>query len=188
MNGPGTRSLEVRLPPVTFAAATTNPERMPSPLRNRFRTIELSPYTDADLAEIVLRAAARDGFGVEPQAACVLARASSGTARMAIGLYLEMRVWVEARGRKSATAEDARTTLLCAELDENGFGPVHRRILTILRTHGRPLAHHRLLAQLGLSAEAYSTLYEPALIRTGMIASTPRGLALGAGIVSAAEI
>ena len=133
----------------------------------------MSSYGVEDLAEIVRRAAARDGFEIASEAAWILAKAAAGTARTAISLYVRTRTFVEAQGRGSATSDDARHALRLAQLDENGIGPVHRRILEVLRKHGRPLALRRLVEQVGITVEAFRSIYEPALFNSGAIIATP---------------
>ena len=98
---------------------------------------------------------------------------------MAVRLYVEVRARVAARGASSATDVDAREALRALQLDENGLGPVHHRILAVLRKHGRPVALPRLAARVGITAAAFRTIYEPALFGAGAIVSTPFGIGLG---------
>jgi Holliday junction DNA helicase RuvB len=180
-DGIRTRSVRLRLPPVAFVAATTSPERMPPPLLSRFRSLQLEPYSAEELAEIVRRASKRDGIDVAAEALGVIAAASSGNARAAIDLYTGMRTLVEARGRTSATADDARAALEALGLDARGWGRVHHRILEALAHHGRPLAVRRLAAWVGVTLEAFRRFYEPGLLMSGAMVATPRGMALGRG-------
>ena len=82
------------------------------------------------------------------------------------------------RGRRAATARRPRGSCCALEIDENGLGPVHHRILAILRRHGRPLALRRLVAQAGITVEAFRSIYEPALVAARVINATPRGMML----------
>jgi holliday junction DNA helicase RuvB len=178
VDGIGVRSVPYRLPKLAWVAATTNPERMPRAFRGRFQEVVVSSYGVEDLAEIARRAAERDGFEIASEAAWILAKAAAGTARTAISLYVRTRTFVEAQGRGSATSDDARSALRLAQLDENGIGPIHRRILEVLRKHGRPLALRRLVEQVGTTVEAFRSIYEPALFGAGAIVSTRFGMGL----------
>ena len=178
VDGAAIRMIACTLPKVAWLAATTNPERMAAPFRSRFSEVELAPYSPDDLAEIIRRAAKRDAFEVSTDAAAVMARASSGVARMAVRLYVEVRTRVEARGASSATDVDAREALRVLQLDENGLGPVHHRILEVLRKLGRPIALPRLAARVGITAAAFRTIYEPALFCAGAIVFTRFGIGL----------
>src|SRR5262249_801802 len=152
------------------------------------RDVEVAPYAVEELVEIIGRAASRDGFEVAADAALILAKASLGIARAAIGLYRELRVRVAVRRLgvapelrcgatiDVATAGDALARPAKAQRDENGLGPVHRRILGILRRHGRPMALRRLASQADITAEAFRTIYEGALIASRAILPTPRGI------------
>ena len=174
-DGIAIKTVSFVLPKIAWIAATTNPERMAEPFRGRFRMIELRPYAHDDLVEIIHRAAARAGRAIASEAAEVLAKAAGGNARSAIGLYAEARAHADARGGGSITIDDARNALRLAELDQNGIGPVHRRILDVLRWYGRPMAAQRLCSQVGITVKALRTIYEPALVRSGAVIPTPRG-------------
>jgi Holliday junction resolvasome RuvABC ATP-dependent DNA helicase subunit len=181
VDGIAIRMIPCTLPRVAWLAATTNPERMPAAFRNRFSDVELAPYGRKHLVEIVGRAAKRDGFGVDPEAAAVLARAAAGRARAAIRLYVETRTRVEPSGRKSATEADARATLHALELDEDGLGSVHQRILETLRGYGKPMASPKLAVQVGITLHALRTVYEAPLIASRALVPTRYGMALGPG-------
>jgi hypothetical protein len=76
--GGRTRALRVRLEPFTLVGATTRPGRLSPPLRDRFRLQEtLEAYGEEELAEVVLKAAARLGTTAGPEAALEIARRSS---------------------------------------------------------------------------------------------------------------
>ena len=178
----GLRTKPVRfvLPKVTFVGATTDQGRLPEPLVARFPLCEeLEPYGEADLAEIVRRAAGRSGIAVDGEAAAILARASGGCARTAIHLFLAVRRLLRAARRASASAADARAALESARIDERGLGPVHRRILAVLARHRRPMAVRRLARAAGLTLDSFRKLYEPVLFELGAIVPTARGMALG---------
>lgn len=98
---------------------------------------------------------------------------------MAIGLFTRARdiVVVQDTG-PIITADDARAGLRLAGTDEDGLGPVHRRILKILAQYGHPLAVRRLADWAGISVGAFRTFYEAALMLSGWIVSTPRGIAI----------
>jgi Holliday junction DNA helicase RuvB len=181
VDGIRTQSVRLKLPDVTIIGATTNAERMPGPLVARFRAIQLAPYSADDLAEIVRRAAVRDGVAIDGEALPVIAGASFGVARMAIEIYTATRTVIEAAGRKVARQKDAREALRMLDLDERGFGPVHRRVLEVLRKHKRPLAVRRVATWSGITVEAFRRFYEASLMISGAIVPTPRGIALAPG-------
>jgi Holliday junction resolvasome RuvABC ATP-dependent DNA helicase subunit len=106
-------------------------------MRGRLRMIELRPYAHDDLVEIIRRAAARVGRAIASEAAAVLAKAAGGNPRNAVGLYAEARAHADVQGGGSITVDDARNALRLAELGQDGTGPVHRRILDVLRWSAR---------------------------------------------------
>jgi hypothetical protein len=92
--------------------------------------------------------------------------------------YRELRTVLRARGGSLAGPDDARTVLRLCQLEENGIGPVQRRILDVLRKHGRPIALARLAAQVGITPAAFRSVYEPALLRARATIPTRFGVAL----------
>jgi Holliday junction DNA helicase RuvB len=178
-DGLRTRPVTFALPKVTFVGATTDPGMVPEPLLDRFpMRADLDPYGKDDLAEIVRRAARRDGIAIGDEGADVLAGAAGGCARTAIALFLWMRRSLRAAGRTTASAADARQALVAAQIDARGLGPVHRRILEILARHRRPMAVRRLARAAGLTLESFRRLYEPALFDLAAIVPTARGMSL----------
>jgi Holliday junction DNA helicase RuvB len=181
-DGLTTKAVQFELPRITFIGATTNPELLPEPFLARFpMQVELDPYTPDELCEIVQCAARSKRLDVAPEAAAILARASSGCARMAVTLFRGLRRVVVKRRRPSAAEEDARAALADARIDADGLGRVHRRVLEVLARHRRPMAYRRLARAAGVSVKAFRDLYEPALFELGAIVPTARGMVIAAG-------
>jgi Holliday junction resolvasome RuvABC ATP-dependent DNA helicase subunit len=91
-------------------------------------------------------------------------------------------------GGSSANADDARAALAGAEIDQNGIGPRHQRILGVLRRYRRAIGVRRLASEAGLTEQAYRTLYEPVLIRSRAVEATRWGLRLGEGAPAASGV
>lgn len=173
-----TRTVQLEIPRFTLIGATTDPDLMAAPLRARFtRQEELEFYAEADLERVILAAAGRNGFEIDAEAARVLARAAQGTPRQALQLLVRVRDEAVAHTRHRVGAEEARTALQAAGLDEEGLGPVQRRILRILGGRANPIGEGRLAARLGLGRRTLREVHLPPLFRLGRILTTPRGLA-----------
>ena len=167
-DGIAIKTVSFVLPKIAWIAATTSPERMAQAFRGRFRTIELRPYAHDDLVEIIRRAAARVGRAIATRGC---SSSGEGGGRKRPGRDRALRRGARScrragrRIRSRSTMRGTRSRL--AELDENGIGPVHRRILDVLRWYGRPMAAQRLCSQVGITVKALRTIYEPALVRVG---------------------
>jgi Holliday junction DNA helicase RuvB len=201
------KTLRLKLRRLTVIGATTDPDRLPRPLRARFGVqLVLESYGEAELIEILEAAAARQDLDIDTAAAATLARAALGTPRRALSLFrraadaclartrhlvddsseqmatmrhpegLESEV---ARTRHRITTEDVQRALAALGLDARGLEPRQRRALEILRSReGRPLGVARLAARIDVTRRVWCSLLEPALLRLGLITTTPRGVVL----------
>ena len=89
MCGVETRTLRLKLPPLTVVGATTDPDRLPRPLRDRFPIqLVLESYSaEAELVAILEAEAARNDLDDRrPRPPSTLARAAIGTPRKALNL------------------------------------------------------------------------------------------------------
>ena len=104
--GSRSRVLRLRLEPFTVVGATTRVGALSEPFRARFRHRErLEPYTEAELAEIIVRASTRLGTPASPEAALEIARRSRGAPREAVRLLELARDVAQVEG--PARDEDA---------------------------------------------------------------------------------
>jgi Holliday junction resolvasome RuvABC ATP-dependent DNA helicase subunit len=90
-----------------------------------------------------------------------------------------MKYIVDSQRKPTAGLAEASAALHDAQIDEDGLGPIHRRVLVALARHGRPMAIGRVARLAGVSTEAFRRFYEPALIELGLITATARGLTAG---------
>jgi hypothetical protein len=169
---------EAELARFTLVGATTDPDRVPVPLRARFGIQEtLEPYGDGAITSILGRAVERDGLEIDADALEVLARAALGIPRKALRLWRRVRDAATAHVRARITVHDVRAALEAAGIDERGLGPVHRKVLGVLDgRRGQPLGPQRLAALARVSTRALRTVFEPELLRLGLLSVTPRGL------------
>src|SRR5213083_1237700 len=116
--GPGARTVKMRLEPFTLIGATTRTGLLTSPLRSRFGIVHrLEFYTDADLEEIVRRSARILAVPMEDGTTGELARRSRGTPRIANRLLRRVRDYAQVRADGTITVEVARAALKLLEVD-----------------------------------------------------------------------
>lgn len=176
--GPAARTLRLDLPPFTLVGATTRPGLLSSPLRDRFGiNCRLDFYTSEDLTKIVLRAAQILDIEMERAGAEEIARRSRGTPRVANRLLKRVRDYalVKANGLVDLTV--ARAALAMLEIDECGLDSMDRIILEaiILKFGGGPVGLETLAAAVSEEDDTLTDVYEPYLLKMGMIQKTPRG-------------
>ncbi|MEW6743764.1 MAG: AAA family ATPase [Planctomycetota bacterium] len=174
--GTNSRLLRLRLEPFTFIGATTEEDRLPKPLLQRFRTrIELEPLAGDEMATLLDREAEQRGLAVDDEARRVLVSASLGNPRTGVGLIEHAGKTATAYGHERIGVAEVRAALVSHGIDERGLSKAQCRILEVLRAHGRPLGLATLAALLGKSPEAVATLYEPDLLQLGLLSRTPFG-------------
>jgi Holliday junction DNA helicase RuvB len=92
-------------------------------------------------------------------------------------LLKRVRDYAEVRGDGTVTAETARTALSLFEVDERGLDKVDRSILTALceTFAGQPVGLNTLAVSVTEEAETVEDVYEPFLLKEGLLQRTPRG-------------
>ena len=176
--GPAARSIRLELPRFTLVGATTRVGRVAPPLRDRFGYVaRLDYYEEADLAEIVTRAAGILDAEIEPAGATAIAHRSRGTPRIANRLLRRVRDYATVRGDGVVDAATAANALEIFEVDERGLDKVDRYILEAIidKFNGGPVGLSTLAIAVGEETETVEDAYEPFLLQQGLIQRTPRG-------------
>jgi len=179
--GPGARTIQIDLPPFTLIAATTRIALLSSPLRSRFGggTFRLEFYTEEEITRIIRRSATLLGMEPDKEALSEIARRSRLTPRIA-NQYLK-RVRDYAQVKKIPVSHKAATEALALlEIDELGLTAVDRKILScIIETFkGGPVGLSTIASALSEEEATIEDVYEPYLMRLGLITRTPRGRAV----------
>jgi len=176
--GPAARSLRLDLPRFTLVGATTRTGLITGPLRDRFGLVaRLDHYDTPELTEIVVRAADILGVPVDPDGAAEIASRSRGTPRIANRLLRRVRDYAEVRADGVVDEQAARDGLAAFGVDELGLDKVDRNILSVIceRFGGGPVGLKTLAISVGEPTETVEDVYEPFLIRCGLILRTPQG-------------
>ena len=176
--GPGARSVKLPLQPFTLIGATTRPDLLTNPLRDRFGHIaRLDYYTPQELEQIARRSARMLGIAIDPDAVAEIGRRSRGTPRIANRLLSRLRDFANVRRLPSITQPLADEALRMLGIDSAGFDRMDHRILrTIIEKFGGgPVGINTLSAATGEQPKTLEDVYEPYLIQQGLLQRTPRG-------------
>jgi len=176
--GPAARSIRMDVPRFTLVGATTRTGLITGPLRDRFGLVaRLDYYEPADLVAIVERAAGILGVAVDRDGATEIARRARGTPRIANRLLRRVRDYAEVRGRGEVDKAAAREGLQLFGVDQRGLDKVDRALLSALceRFGGGPVGLSTLAISVSEPTETVEDVYEPFLIREGLLMRTPRG-------------
>jgi len=176
--GASARSIRLDLPKFTLVGATTRAGLLTAPLRDRFGVIHrLEFYTAQELCQIILRSASVLGVVIEKGGALELARRSRGTPRIANRILKRVRDFAQVRYDGMITEEVANTALDLLDVDKLGLDYVDRNILVTMieKFGGGPVGLDTLAAAIGEDAGTIEDVYEPYLIKNGLLNRTPRG-------------
>jgi len=178
------KTIRLNLPKFTLIGATNKPNLCLAPLRDRFQLIfKLNYYKDEELRDIIVKVSKSWGLEIEKDLAFKLAKASKGIPRQALNLVRRLREFVLLNSKtkdqkllkvSSRVFEDFLELL---DIDEWGLTPEDRRCLLTLYKEfkGGPVGVTALALSADITPEEFETIYEPALIRMGLIARTKRG-------------
>jgi Holliday junction DNA helicase RuvB len=176
--GPSARSIRLDLPRFTLVGATTRTGLITGPLRDRFGFVSrLDYYSADDLLAILERAARILGVPLAAGGASEIARRSRGTPRIANRLLKRVRDYAEVRGDGTVSQATAQDALALFEVDERGLDKVDRSILAALceTFAGQPVGRSTLAVAVGEEPETVEDVYEPYLLKEGLLQRTPRG-------------
>ena len=176
--GPSANSIRLDLPKFTLIGATTRAGQLSAPLRDRFGvTLRLELYTPEELALIVTRSSGILDVPIEREGALEIARRSRGTPRIANRMLRRVRDFAQVTAGGVITRSVADRALQALEIDELGLDNVDRRMMEsiIVNYGGGPVGLDTLAATINEESVTLEDVYEPYLIKTGLINRTPRG-------------
>jgi Holliday junction DNA helicase RuvB len=181
--GPAARTVRIELQPFTLVGATTRLGLLTTPLRDRFGIpVRLEFYDEAELVEIVTRAARLLKAEASPEGAREIARRARGTPRVAGRLLRRVVDFALVQGDGTVGKAIADLALTRLGVDDLGLDSADRRYLTLLAENygGGPAGVETISAALSEARDGIEEVIEPFLLQQGLIQRTPRGRMLAA--------
>jgi len=176
--GPTARTVRLALPRFTLIGATTMAGKVSTPLRSRFGILlRLDYYKIKSLTEIIFKAAKRFNIKIQKDAANLIAKRARGTPRVALRLLKRLRdVAIDMKDKK-ISKQVVEKGMELMQIDSLGLEPLDREILlTIIdKFNGGPVSLDTVAVTVGEEPETIYEVYEPFLIKLGLIERTPRG-------------
>ena len=176
--GPSARTIQLELPSFTLVAATTRIALLSAPLRSRFSggVHRLEFYSHEDIARIIGRSAGILGVSLADSAAETIAHRSRFTPRTANYLLKRCRDYAQIQ-KRSLDATLVHEALDLLGYDSLGLHHADRELLQVLieKFGGGPVGLSTLAAATSEEVATIEEVYEPYLIRSGLIERTPRG-------------
>jgi Holliday junction DNA helicase RuvB len=179
--GPGAKTVRLNLQKFTIVGATTRIGLVGGPMRDRFGYVQQLDFYDNDaLREIVERTADLLNVSIEGQASLEIAKRSRGTPRVAIRLLRRVRDYAQVNNKGVVTEKETEEALKMLGVDSLGLNDADRKYLDTIRKmyNGGPVGIENLAATLNEDVGTITEVYEPYLIKKGLIKRTPKGRVL----------
>jgi Holliday junction DNA helicase RuvB len=176
--GPSAKTVRLNLQKFTLVGATTRIGLISGPMRDRFGYVQqLEFYEDIDLQEIVERTADVFGVKIEPKAAWEIGKRARGTPRIANRLLRRVRDYAQIKNDGVITLKEVNEALEMLGVDEIGLSDADRKYLDVVKNqyNGGPVGVENIAATLSEDVGTITEVYEPYLMKKGLIKRTPKG-------------
>lgn len=179
--GASARTMQIDLAPFTLIGATTRSGLLSNPLRDRFMAhLNFDFYEPDMLAKILLNNAHKMHINLSEEAKNQIAKRSRGTPRIANRILRRVRDFALVNNSKQVELKEVQAALSLLDIDDLGLDSMDRKILTVMKNYyqGGPVGIEALSATLGEDKQTIEEVYEPYLLKEGLILRTPRGRTL----------
>ncbi|MFA6185432.1 MAG: Holliday junction branch migration DNA helicase RuvB [Candidatus Shapirobacteria bacterium] len=179
--GPSAKTVRLNLQKFTLVGATTRIGLISGPMRDRFGYVQqLDFYEDTDLREIIERTGEVLKCKIETEAAKSIAKRSRGTPRIANRLLRRVRDYAQVKNDGLITLNEVEEALKMLGVDEDGLSDADRKYLEVVRKQygGGPVGVENIAAALTEDVGTITEVYEPFLMKKGLIKRTPKGRVL----------
>jgi Holliday junction DNA helicase RuvB len=179
--GASARTMQIDLAPFTLIGATTRSGLLSNPLRDRFMAhLNFDFYEPDQLAVILINNATKMGITLTEESKMQIAKRSRGTPRIANRILRRVRDFALVNGNGTVDMKEVKAALNLLDIDDLGLDSMDRKILSVMKNYyqGGPVGIDALSATLGEDKQTIEEVYEPYLLKQGLILRTPRGRVL----------
>jgi Holliday junction DNA helicase RuvB len=176
--GPSARSMKINVNRFTLIGATTRTGLITSPLRSRFGLdLRLDYYDPKELEDIIRRSANILEVTINTDGVKEIACRARGTPRITNRLLKRVRDYADVKANGQIDLGVAKKALEMFEVDSIGLDKIDRTILIsiIEKFGGGPVGIDTIAAAVSEDKDTIEEVYEPYLIRQGLLQKTPRG-------------
>lgn len=179
--GASARTMQIDLAPFTLIGATTRSGLLSNPLRDRFMAhLNFDYYEPEMLAKILMNNARKLNISLSEEAKMQIAQRSRGTPRIANRILRRVRDFALVNNSSRVELKEVKAALSLLDIDDLGLDSMDRKILSVMKNYyqGGPVGIDALSATLGEDKQTIEEVYEPYLLKEGLILRTPRGRVL----------
>ena len=169
-------NLRLPISPFTLIGATTKPESLSQPMKNRFvYHFHYMEYTSEEKILIIQQYLAKYQIPYNADLLPTFARKVSPVPREIHNLVIKMRDFVVSKKIQNLDKKERCDFLDHLQIDDGGMMPLHKKYLEILSHFDRPVWVKTLALQLWTSEKTLEEDIEPLLLRLGKIEKTSKG-------------
>lgn len=176
--GPSAKTVRLNLQKFTIVGATTRVGLISGPMRDRFGYVQqIDFYNDEELQFIIERTAEILKSRIEKDAAREIAKRSRGTPRIANRLLRRVRDFAQINNDGLITMKETLEALKMLGVDQMGLSDADRKYLDVVKNqyNGGPVGVENIAAALTEDVGTIMEVYEPYLMKRGLVKRTPRG-------------
>lgn len=179
--GPSAKTIRLNLEPFTLIGATTQIGKIGSPMRDRFGLVQrLDFFEKEDMVKILERATKLWKVQMESEALTALAGNSRGTARIGLRLLRRTRDYAVKYNDEKITKDVVKKTMALLGVGKLGLENIDREVLITMQRNfdGGPVGLSTLAASISEDISTLEGVYEPYLMKCGLLKRTSRGRVL----------
>jgi Holliday junction DNA helicase RuvB len=166
----GKKSRPVKIANFTILGATTDPQRLLQPLRDRFKMVlDLSYYSVEELEGLLRNRVRQLGWNIDDAVPFLCAQRGKGIPRIALRLLSSVRMTASAQDSDRISVNHFEQTCELEGIDPIGLNPTEIQYMKILLENDGSCRLNILASRLGLHLKHVSSLIEDFPIRSGLV-------------------
>lgn len=176
--GASARTMQIELPPFTLIGATTRSGLLSSPLRDRFLAhLNFDFYSPAEIGKIIKNNCQKLSVDILDNALAQMASRSRGTPRIANRILRRVRDYSIVKEVSVVSEAEVIKSLNLMDIDDLGLDSMDRKILKVINEfyNNGPVGIEALCATLNEDRGTIEDVYEPYLLKQGLLLRTSRG-------------
>lgn len=166
----GNKNHPFKISNFTIIGATTDPQKLLQPLRDRFKLVlDFQHYSEQELETLVKNRTRQLGWQVEDPVFAQIAVRGKGVPRIALRLLESVKLTASSEDSSVITLQHFHRTCQLEGIDSIGLCSNERKYLTILHENNSSARLNVLASRLSLHPRNVSELIEKHLIRIGFV-------------------
>lgn len=169
-------NMRIPIQPFTLIGATTKPENLSQPLKNRFvYHFHFMDYNVGEKRQTVEKYLLHHDIKVDADIINDVCAKVDSVPREIYNYCIKIRDFVIAKEHGMLDAHAWGHFLEHSKIDDGGMTPLHQKYLAILEQYDRPIGIKTIAAQLGVNEQAIEEDIEPLLMKLGKVEKTAGG-------------